>query len=125
MRFPSVARITARYGSREFWNGDDIPDRFDQQRRQIATVKRFGQSSFLVGCKLLLEGKDLDSLGPEYDAHAGAFPIRIRHTPTPIGAVVLAVQHETPEQNHRLLFEAMRAFQSRWARDLENRFKGR
>lgn len=43
----------------------------------VIIVKEFGIPSFLKGKELEKKGRDINSLGPDYAAHGGAYPIRI------------------------------------------------
>lgn len=85
------------------------PDNWDWVQRKSNTVKRFGISSYLVGQTTLFKGKKLDSLGPEYAAHGGGFPIRIKAmTAAPVGAI--AVSGLTQEEDHQLIVIALEKF---------------
>lgn len=84
-------------------------DNWDWVQRKSNTVKRFGLSSYLVGQTRLLTGKELDGLGPEYAAHGGGFPIRIKGmTAAPVGAIV--VSGLTQEEDHQLIVTALEKF---------------
>ncbi|TKY91010.1 hypothetical protein EX895_001009 [Sporisorium graminicola] len=82
------------------------PDNWDWVARKSNTVKRFGWSSFLVGRTRLLKGKDLDGLGPEYAAHGGGFPLRIKGlTAGPVGVIVVSGLKQ--EDDHHLIVTAL------------------
>ncbi|GAC74030.1 hypothetical protein PANT_9c00417 [Moesziomyces antarcticus T-34] len=81
-------------------------DNWDWVARKANTVRRFGLSSYLVGRTRLLKGKDLDGLGPEYAAHGGGFPIRIKGmTAGPVGVIVVSGLKQ--EDDHDLIIRAI------------------
>ncbi|CAO1628539.1 unnamed protein product [Parajaminaea phylloscopi] len=84
------------------------PDNMEWLKRKTNTVKRFGTSSFLRGQTRLLKGRPLDDplLGPDYAAHGGAFPLRVRGIAYPVGAI--AVSGLQQEDDHMLATSAIR-----------------
>ncbi|CBQ68199.1 conserved hypothetical protein [Sporisorium reilianum SRZ2] len=82
------------------------PDNWDWVRRKSNTVKRFGRSSYLVGRTRLFKGKELDGLGPDYAAHGGGFPVRIKGlTAGPTGVIVVSGLKQ--EDDHQLIVTAL------------------
>jgi uncharacterized protein (UPF0303 family) len=79
--------------------------------RKIRTVDRYGNSSFLVGQRLVAKGKTFESssrLDPDtYAAHGGAFPITIAGT-GPVGTV--AVSGLPQAEDHDLVVTALEAY---------------
>ncbi|MEO5831986.1 MAG: heme-degrading domain-containing protein [Nakamurella sp.] len=86
------------------------PDNDGWARRKINVVRRFEESSYLVGRRLDAGGRTLDAdwgVDPaEYAAHGGGFPIRI----VDVGVVgVVAVSGLPQAADHALLVEAITA----------------
>ncbi|PWN89511.1 hypothetical protein FA10DRAFT_268052 [Acaromyces ingoldii] len=73
--------------------------------RKINTVRLHHKSSFLTGRELVTKGRDINSLGPDFAAHGGAFPIRVTSCTYPIGAV--AVSGLAQEVDHWLVTQAL------------------
>jgi uncharacterized protein (UPF0303 family) len=74
-------------------------------------VNRFGDSSYLVGRRLALAGKDLDEgFGVEpilHAAHGGSFPIIVRD----VGVVGTVTVSGLPQaEDHALVVEVLRTF---------------
>ena len=83
------------------------PDNWGWIQRKCNTVRRFGKSSFLVGRSLVVKGKSIDSLGSDFAAHGGAFPINIAGVSSgPIGAI--AVSGLPQAEDHALVVDSLR-----------------
>ncbi len=87
------------------------PDNDTWIERKIRVVNRFGASSYLVGRKLALAGRDLDEAsGVEpilYAAHGGSFPIIVRD----VGVVGTVTVSGLPQaEDHALVVEVLRTF---------------
>ena len=83
-------------------------DNWSWVARKIATVKRFGRSSFHVGRERVAAGKHLDGgLDPqEYAAHGGAVPVYVQGATTaPVAVAVVSGLKQ--EDDHRLVAEAI------------------
>lgn len=86
------------------------PDNDGWAARKINVVRRFEESSYLVGRRLEAGGRTLDAdwgVDPaDYAAHGGAFPIRIAG----VGVIgVVAVSGLPQADDHSLLVEAITA----------------
>ncbi len=81
--------------------------------RKVRTVRRFNESSYLVGRRALLNGQNFDTdakVDPLlYAAHGGAFPLRIGDVQ--IG--VVAFSGLPQDVDHAILVEALRRALSR------------
>ncbi len=88
-------------------------DNDDWVARKIRTVRRFGQSSFLVGRRHSAAGTDFNAATglpmTDYVAHGGCFPILIRGTGM-IGAVTVSGLPQAAD--HALVVEALEIFLS-------------
>lgn len=89
------------------------PDNDSWVQRKVATVYRFGASSYLVGRRHARDGRDFNEAGglpfQEYVAHGGAFPIRVDG----VGIVGVVTVSGLPQaDDHALAVEALRAFRS-------------
>jgi uncharacterized protein (UPF0303 family) len=86
-------------------------DNDDWVARKVRTVRRFAESSFLVGRRHKLAGKDFnESTGLPlalYAAHGGCFPIVIRDA-GPIGTVTVSGLPQADD--HALVVEALELF---------------
>lgn len=61
----------------------------------------------MVGRELVKKGRDINSLGAEYAAHGGAFPINIKGVNTgPIGVIIVSGLDQW--QDHHVIVEALR-----------------
>lgn len=70
-------------------------------------MRTYGKSSFLVGRELVKKGRDINSLGTEFAAHGGAFPINIKGLNTgPIGAIIVSGLEQW--QDHHVIVEALK-----------------
>ncbi|WP_030442682.1 heme-degrading domain-containing protein [Actinoplanes subtropicus] len=81
--------------------------------RKVRVVERFGASSYLVGRRLALMGRELGAgmgLDPaDYAAHGGAFPVRIRN----VGVVAVVTVSGLPQaDDHALVVSALERFRS-------------
>ncbi|MCU1403784.1 MAG: heme-degrading protein, partial [Glaciihabitans sp.] len=89
-------------------------DNDDWVARKIRTVRRFEQSSFLVGRRHAAAGTDFaESTGLDlslYAAHGGCFPIVVRDAGL-VGTVT--VSGLLQEDDHALVVEALTEFLSR------------
>ncbi|UZJ53387.1 hypothetical protein CBS101457_002707 [Exobasidium rhododendri] len=83
------------------------PNNEDWVRRKYNTVRDFGLPTLLKGRDLQKKGKDINSLGPDYAAHGGGYPIMINSV-GPIGAIV--VSGLSQETDHALIVESLRKF---------------
>lgn len=73
-----------------------------------STVRTYGKSSFLIGRELVKKGRDINSLGADYAAHGGAFPINIKGVNTgPIGVIIVSGLEQW--QDHHVIVEALRS----------------
>ncbi|PWN39263.1 hypothetical protein IE81DRAFT_40262 [Ceraceosorus guamensis] len=79
--------------------------------KKINVVRTYSHSSLAIGRKLLQQGRSIDSLGPEYAAHGGAFPIRVAGLEAPVA--VVAVSGLDQETDHALAREAVREIAER------------
>jgi uncharacterized protein (UPF0303 family) len=86
-------------------------DNDDWVARKVRTVRRFAESSFLVGRRFKLAGKDFaESTGLSlslFAAHGGCFPIVIRDA-GPIGTVTVSGLPQADD--HALVVEALELF---------------
>lgn len=87
------------------------PDNDGWIDRKVRVVNRFNAASFLVGRRLVAQGRSLDDLPgvdpAEYAAHGGSFPIRIRD----VGVVgTITVSGLPQEADHALVVEAIEQF---------------
>ena len=76
--------------------------------RKMRVVERFAASSYLVGRRLAARGAQLDAghgVDPaDYEAHGGAFPVRIRD----VGVVGVVTVSGLPQaDDHALVVEAV------------------
>ncbi|CAO1620025.1 unnamed protein product [Jaminaea pallidilutea] len=88
-------------------------DNFEWLKRKTNTVQRFGTSSWLRGRSRAAKGREPDDplLGPDFAAHGGAFPIRLKNLKDlTIGAV--AVSGMTQPDDHEIVVAAVRALVS-------------
>ncbi|GIF73911.1 heme-degrading domain-containing protein [Asanoa siamensis] len=87
------------------------PDNDGWIDRKVRVVDRFNAASYLVGRRLLAEGRGLDAdagVDPAaYAAHGGSFPIRVRD----VGVVGTVTVSGLPQAaDHALVVEALEAF---------------
>lgn len=83
-------------------------------RRKNRVVRRFGHSSFLLGCQARARGVDFNAkflLDPaEYGAHGGAFPIILRGSGV-VGTVTVSGLPQA--EDHALVVDVLEAFLGR------------
>lgn len=101
--------IDIRRGTQQVFhaaNNGAVADNDRWIERKVRVVERFGASSYLVGRRLAAQGRELDA-GPEYAAHGGAFPLRIRD----VGVVAVVTVSGLPQaEDHALVVEALTRF---------------
>jgi len=87
------------------------PDNDDWIARKTRTVRRYGESSFLVGRRFALAGNDFNTKTglpfTQYVAHGGCFPIVIRDA-GPVGTVTVSGLAQADD--HALAVEAIGTF---------------
>ncbi|GAA1886822.1 heme-degrading domain-containing protein [Asanoa iriomotensis] len=79
--------------------------------RKVRVVNRFSAASYLVGRRLVAQGRTLDVIAGvdpvDYAPHGGSFPIRIRD----VGVVGTITVSGLPQQaDHALVVEAIESF---------------
>jgi len=87
------------------------PDNWRWVERKVNVVKRFSKSSFAVGRSMALKGRTLADLGlsdVDLAIHGGAFPIRVKGVPQPIGCVVVSGLPQ--DEDHQLAVSAIAQF---------------
>lgn len=87
------------------------PDNWRWVERKVNVVKRFSKSSFAVGRSMALKGRTLADLGlsdVDLATHGGAFPIRVKGVPQPIGCVVVSGLPQ--DEDHQLAVSAIAQF---------------
>jgi uncharacterized protein (UPF0303 family) len=81
------------------------PDNDAWIERKINVVDRFNTASYLVGRRLATEGRALE--GPDWAAHGGAFPIRVRD----VGVVGTVTVSGLPQaEDHAFVTEMIGAY---------------
>lgn len=81
------------------------PDNDAWIERKINVVNRFNTASYLVGRRLAMEGSALE--GPDWAAHGGAFPIRVRD----VGVVGTVTVSGLPQaEDHAFVTEMIGAY---------------
>jgi uncharacterized protein (UPF0303 family) len=81
------------------------PDNDAWIERKITVVNRFNAASYLVGRRLATEGSVIE--GPDWAAHGGAFPIRVRD----VGVVGTVTVSGLPQaEDHAFVTEMIGAY---------------